>query len=62
MPVLMMRTIGQDLPFQHIKNGVLGLCGIKVVKRFDFGQMSTSRPEKRQHWLMKVKRYAAALK
>lgn len=57
MPVFVMKLLGGDISFKHLK-GILGICGIKTKKRFDFGRMIKSTPEIRKKWLDKVEAYA----
>lgn len=58
MPEFIMKYFGGDMPYNLIK-GILNLCGIKVRKRFDFGQVISSSIQKRENWLKKIEKFAS---
>lgn len=59
-PTFILKYTGGDLSFKQMKD-ILNLTGIKVKKRFDFGMIDKSTPEKRRHWLEKINDYASKI-
>lgn len=60
MPYIGMKLLG-DIPIKWWKVVLTAWCGPKIVKRFDFGSISSANKNQKEKWLSDIKKFVKTL-